>query len=27
MKGHGARGDMHMQQQARWVGSDCKGAF
>jgi len=27
MKGHGARGDMHMQQQARLVGSDCKGAF
>ena len=27
MKGHGARGDVHMQQQARWLGSDCKGAF
>lgn len=27
LKGHGARGDMHMKQQARWLGSDCKGAF
>jgi hypothetical protein len=27
MKGHGSRGDMHMQQQARWLGADCKGAF
>jgi len=27
MKGHGPRGDMHMQQQARWLGADCKGAF
>jgi hypothetical protein len=26
MKGHGPRGDMHMRQQARWLGSDCKGA-
>ena len=27
MKGRGPRGDMHMQQQARWLGADCKGAF
>jgi len=25
-KGHGARGEIHMQQKARWLGSDCKGA-
>ena len=23
--GHGARGEMHMQQKARWLGADCKG--
>jgi Protein of unknown function (DUF3617) len=27
MKGNGARGEVHMHQQARWVGTDCKGAF
>ena len=27
MKGNGPRGEMHMQQQARWLGTDCKGAF
>jgi hypothetical protein len=27
MKSHGPRGDMSMQQKARWLGSDCKGAF
>jgi len=27
MKGNGPRGEMHMQQQARWLGADCKGAF
>ena len=26
VKSHGARGDMNMQQKARWLGSDCKGA-
>ena len=26
LKGHGARGDMRMHQQARWLGADCKGA-
>jgi hypothetical protein len=27
MHAHGARGDMQMHQQVRWVSSDCKGAF
>lgn len=27
MKSHGPRGDVSMQQKARWLGSDCKGAF
>ena len=26
MKSHGPRGDMRMQQKARWLGTDCKGA-
>jgi hypothetical protein len=26
MKAKGVRGDMHMQQKAHWVGSDCTGA-
>jgi uncharacterized protein DUF3617 len=25
VQGHGARGEMHMQQKARWLGADCKG--
>ena len=27
MKAHGPRGDVRMEQKARWLGSDCKGAF
>ena len=26
MKAQGAHGDVHMQQKAHWLGSDCKGA-
>jgi hypothetical protein len=26
MKSHGPHGDMTMQQKARWIGSECKGA-
>ena len=25
LNGRGARGDMRMQQRARWLGADCKG--
>jgi hypothetical protein len=25
LNGRGARGDMRMQQKARWLGADCKG--
>ena len=27
MKTHGPRGDARMEQKARWLGSDCRGAF